>query len=249
LPADAAPAFVWVADLGASGDRLPLGEPESRYVARVCRARVGEPLTLTDGRGGLARTRIESLGRPVVVVVDAIERALARRSAEVLCGRLESERGDWLVEKLAELGVAVFQPVHCERATWPGTERRARWARVARAALQQSRGRFELEVRVPVPLEEAVAAIGPGACRFVADPGGESAGRMARPETEASAVVVGPSEGLSPAELSSLSGHGFRPISLSNTRLRTETAAVVWAAWWATPGEHGDSREVEGPES
>lgn len=241
MRADAAPAFVWAAELGRIGERLRLAEQESRYVARVCRARIGESVTLTDGRGGLARARIESVHRLVEVVIESVDHVSPTRRAEVLCGPLESERGDWLVEKLAELGVAAFQPIHCERARWPPSDRLPRWSRLTRAALQQSRGRFEMDVRAPLWLEEAVDAIPDGTRNHVADPGGEPAGRMGRVPLGACAVVVGPAEGLARAELERLIARGFLPMSLSGARLRAETAALVWAAWWAAPLEVSES--------
>ena len=42
-------------------------------------------------------------------------------------------------------------------------------------------------------------------------------------------AAIGPSSGFSPAEKQLLAGGGFRPVRLGLGRLRTETAAVVWA--------------------
>jgi len=148
-------------------------------------------------------------------------------------GPPEGERGDWLVEKLAELGVSVFQPVDCERGRWsagPGGE--ARWHRLATAALKQSRRRFRMNVLPARPLA-AVAGELPGGARFLADPGGSPAGGWPPPGVGASIGLVGPSQGLSPAEREFGAGLGFEPIRLSDGRLRAETAAVAWAAWWS----------------
>src|SRR5262249_52022667 len=56
--ARATPAFVYVPDLAAVDAELELSAAESHYVARVCRARVGDALDASDGRGGLAELAV-----------------------------------------------------------------------------------------------------------------------------------------------------------------------------------------------
>jgi len=232
--AEATPSFVWVESLGDPGSTIALPRDESHYVARVCRARAGDAISLTDGRGGLATARVVKPAPPVVVEILEVQAAPARGGTSwLLCGAPEGRRDDWLVEKLAELGVAVFQPIDAARSSW-GTAagRIERWERLATAALRQSRRRYRLEVRAPVPLEAAVAALPAGAGRWVADPSGRPAGEF-RPDPTLAIGAVGPAEGFDPREVSHLMDQGFRPIALSDGRLRAETAAVAWAAWWS----------------
>ena len=243
--AEAVPGFVRVTELPSPGARLILDAEDSRYVARVCRARPGEILHLTDGAGGLASARVVETTPRVTVQVEALDRVTREREALLLCGAPEGERADWMVEKMAELGLAVFQPVDCERVSWQRAERRfERWRRVAAAALRQSRARFALEVRPPVSLSEAVAGLESASVRFLASPSGPAAGKIEAPTTGFVAGMVGPSSGLTSGEVSSLETAGFRPIALSGNRLRTETAAVAWTGWWAA-GEPGPEKTRE----
>ena len=234
MRADVAPSFVWVETIGERPSTIELAAEESHYVARVCRARAGDALTLTDGRGGLARARVLKPSPPVAVEILEVERATARAAESwLLCGAPEGRRDDWLVEKLAELGVSVFQPVDVARSRWGAAAGRLeRWERLATAALRQSRRRYRLEVRLPLPLAAAVAALPPGTGRWLADPAGAPASD-ARPEPGVSIGAVGPAEGFEPAEAAHLRAQGFRPIALSDGRLRAETAALAWAAWWS----------------
>jgi len=49
----------------------------------------------------------------------ASRREVARGDrAIVACGAPEKDRADWLVEKLAELGVSELQPLECARGGW-----------------------------------------------------------------------------------------------------------------------------------
>jgi 16S rRNA (uracil1498-N3)-methyltransferase len=232
LPADAAPSFVWVPELCKPGGRLELPESEIRYLARVCRARAGDRVTVTDGRGWLASARLTP-GRPLEAEIETLEHRPEDRRAVVLCGAPEGQRADWLVEKLAELGVSEFQPIDCEREAWERSAGRInRWQRLAVAALKQSRRCHLLQILDPLPLAEAISRLSEVATRWLADPGGTWAGGQ-RPDGRECIGLVGPASGLTSLERSQLSDLEFRRIRLSDARLRTETAALAWASWWS----------------
>lgn len=237
LPADAAPSFVWAQSIPDSGSRITLDEDESRYLTKICRARAGEGVTLTDGHGTRARATLVEAAQAVIVEIAEREQIIPPRSATMLIGPPERGRADWLVEKLAELGVRVFQPIDTERAHWTGAEVRLdRWRRLARAALRQSLRCHELEVREPVGLTAALALPPETTARYLADPAGTSA-RDVSPRRQGDTVgLVGPAAGFSTGERESMTSAGYVPISLSDGRLRTETAALALASWWSAGG-------------
>src|SRR5262245_3491898 len=240
LPADAAPSLLYVEDLPGVGRRVTLREEESHYLARVCRARVGDRVSATDGRGVLASVVLIQAGREAVIEVERAERSEPTRTAWALSGAPEGERGDWMVEKLAELGVAAFQPLDCERGSWEKMKGRAeRWRRVAIAALRQSRRRFLLEVREPLAVGAALAALPHGAARWLADPAGPPAAGQPAPIEGLTVGLIGPSAGLSAGEREAATAAGFCPISFSDSRLRTETAVLAWGCWWSAPAVSG----------
>lgn len=233
MPADAAPAWLHVPGLGAEGDAVAFTRSDLHYLARVCRARGGDRVTATDGRGRVATIRLESGSAGLAGRVESVEARARSRVARMLCGAPEDGRGDWLVEKLAELGVAVLQPVDCERGAWErAARRRDRWERLAIAALRQAQSAFRLEIAEPAALDAAVAGLPAGGTRWLADPGGPRGAPGGVAGAEATAAI-GPAAGFSAAERARLREAGFEPIGLSGNRLRTETAAVAWAAWWA----------------
>ena len=242
MPAEATPSFVLVPELPATGARLTLPEDESRYVTRVCRARTGDRVTATDGQGTLAALRILAVGPRAVAEVESRERRHPERTAWVLAGAPQGERGDWMVEKLAELGVGLFQPLDCERGRWERMKGRTeRWRRLAIAALRQSRRRFLLEVRSPVPIAEGLETLPAGSRRWLGDAAGTSAAMSAPPDAGIAVGVIGPPAGLVAGERARLAELSFLPIALSDSRLRTETAAMAWACWWSGAGRDAGS--------
>jgi 16S rRNA (uracil1498-N3)-methyltransferase len=239
LAADATPALLYLPGLPQAGERFDLEPAEAHYVARVCRARAGERVEATDGRGARAALRLVEVHDRVTAEVESVVHEAAARRSWVLCGAPEGERADWLVEKLAELGVERFVPVDCARGRWKGgAGRRSRWQRLAVAALRQSRRLHLLAVEEPVSLGEALSALPAGGSRWLADVRGTAVGSTPGGSGDLAIGLVGPSGGLDDGEREAAAAAGFRPVRLADARLRTETAALAWAACWsaAEPG-------------
>ncbi len=231
---EAAPSFVFVESLAITGADLAFGEEESRYLSRVVRARVGERATATDGRGGRAEVRLTAVGHSCSGQIERLEQVERGRELCLACGAPEGDRADWMIEKLAELGVATFQPLDCERGGWErALGRVGRWERLARAALRQSRACHSLSLLPARPLDEWLVSPLPEA-RLLADPEGTAAsGSMGG---KAMVIAIGPSGGFSPEEKKALQEKEFALLWLAGSRLRTETAALASAAWWSSSG-------------
>jgi 16S rRNA (uracil1498-N3)-methyltransferase len=248
-PAEAAPAYLWLPELPPPGAELLLDREDAHYVTRVCRAAPGESLTATDGRGGLARLTLLSVRGEARARVASRETAPEPEFTAVACGAPEGQRADWLFEKLGELGVREVQPLDTERASWEQFERRReRWTRLAISALRQSMSAWLLEIRPPLSLEDWLPRVGSGYSRWLADVDGDAAGERLGVAGPAVAMV-GPSEGLADSERRRILGEGFSAIRLAAGRLRTETAAVAWAALRAArrPGSGGLGSDSTNP--
>ena len=234
MPADGIPAQLVLPELADPGTVLTLSSDDAHYVARVCRARAGDRLSATDGRGSRAVMTLTHAGPPASVRIESLDHEERASTCRLWCGAPEGERADWLIEKLAEFGVASLQPVDCERGRWEHAGRKMeRWERLAQAALRQSMGRYRMEIRAPRSLGELLGAGDLEPNRWLADLEGEPPGAVTGDPQRNRLGAVGPSSGFSPEERRTLLGAGFRPIVLAGTRLRTETAALSLAAWWA----------------
>lgn len=191
-----------------------LSPEESRHALRALRLSAGDRVTVFDPRETWSG-EIESTAGSVTVRLLEKLAAPALPRVVVAAAVPKGARLDWMIEKLAELGVAEFVPVRFARSvTEPGEGKRKRLEKIAIAAAKQSGApvmTISPEQRVDQLPADAILAS--PASKEAAPAGGGW-------------VVVGPEGGLTAAEESRFS----RRLSLGPTILRTETAAVVAAA-------------------
>lgn len=229
---EAAPAFVFVPQLPGAGEAGWIEGEERHHLVNVCRARAGEIATATDGRGGRARIRLGEVGRRVAFEVEALETVAAGPAAVIACGAPEGARSDWLIEKLAELGISELHLLETERAHWRwSAARSARAGRLAVAALKQSRRAHRLHVAAPARLSDWIGGLAAGGTRWLAD----EVGAEGPPALPSGAFIgaSGPARGFTPDEREALIGAGFLPVRLGEGTLRAETAGLALGVLWA----------------
>ena len=232
MPGEAAPAFVYVPELPVAGASGWIEGEERHHLVNVCRARPGERATATDGRGRRATIRLGEVGRRVAFEVESVERVGRGPLAAIACGAPEGARADWLIEKLAELGVGELHLIDTARARWRWTAARAaRGERLAVAALKQSRRAHRLRIAAPAPLADWLAGLPRGGTRWLADVAG--AGVHEPPGDSAFLAAAGPAQGFTPEERAALVRAGFVPVRLAAGTLRAETAGLALGVLWA----------------
>ena len=215
-------------------DTLRLDDDEARHALKVLRLGPGDTLSVTDGRGNLYTCRITGADRRQCELQVAVESVasgtgeLPYRLTMAVAPTKNADRFEWFLEKATEVGVSEIIPLETARG-----ERRAvkeeRCMKVIAAAMKQS-----LKCRCPLlhPMTPfyRLMAMPFGGRKFIAhcDDSGER--RFLGDELHAgeeAMVLIGPEGDFSPEEIASALSHGFRPVTLGNQRLRTETAAVV----------------------
>jgi 16S rRNA (uracil1498-N3)-methyltransferase len=231
-------------EAGATDVELAMGATERHHLARVLRLVAGDRIIIagTDGREAEATLRVSSPERVTADVGPAIERP--RRPRVVLAaGIARRERMEFTVQKATELGVAEIWPLASARCVVRLDGDRAgrrgeRWRRIAEEAAKQSQRADVPLVRDAMTLDDLLEEVG----RFdvVLVPWEEAASTAAgigvtldaegATTDSAVLVVVGPEGGFESSEAAALQDAGARIVSLGDTVLRTETAAVVAVA-------------------
>ena len=193
-----------------------LPEPTAHHVFRVLRVGDGDVVTVTDGAGRWRVCRAVS-GATIEPAGDV---QVAEPSTGLTIGVAipKSDRPEWIVQKLTELGVCRIVFLHAERsvARWDGdraTKHVARLRRIAAEALGQSRGVWLPTVDGPMPAGEFL----PGA--VAAEPGGRALAAADR------TIAIGPEGGWTASEL----GRAAGTVAIGANVLRVETAALAAA--------------------
>ena len=232
-----APWFVApVDDWGTTDVSLP--RDESHHALHVLRVKPPDVITVTDGRGRVARcaAKGEVDGRLVVEILEDKTHRPPRPRVNVYQGAAKGTKVDDVVERLAELGVAETRVYQSTRTVvdWKGEkgQRRAeRWASIAQSAAKQSRNPFVMETGPPLAWAELVARVAGEQLPVVLWEDATLPLRTALlKEPDSVALVVGPEGGLAREEAEELADAGGQLVSLGPRVLRTENAPVVAAA-------------------
>jgi len=215
------------------GAQFTLAPEAAQHVSRALRLKVGDSVTVFDGRGGEYDAVLQRIDRGRVDVKVGAFRDVEREAAVtvgLVQGLPEADKMDWVVQKAVELGVAWIQPVVCERsvvrlAADRAARREAHWKRVAVAACEQAGRNLVPEVRPTLPFTTWLADAEP-APRWMLQPGAPALAARAAP-TQPFEILVGPEGGLSERESDLARLRRCEPVSLGTRVLRTETAALA----------------------
>lgn len=212
--------------------RYTLPEEESKHCVRVLRMGVGDELHITDGQGMLHRCKVvdDNAKRCVVEVIESTQaEPLPYHLVMAVAPTKNIDRYEWFLEKATEVGVGEIYPIESEHS-----ERRQikheRELKVITSAVKQSLKMYHPTLHELTPFKQVVAMPFEGE-KYIAHCNSalgerpylgkllKKGGRML--------ILIGPEGDFSPEEITFAVQNGFRPISLGDQRLRTETAAVA----------------------
>jgi 16S rRNA (uracil1498-N3)-methyltransferase len=215
--------------------RHTLPEEESRHCVKVLRMRAGDTVHLTDGWGNLYEAQIVNADpRRCEVEVTQTFREFGRRPYRLTMAVAPTkniDRFEWFLEKATEIGVDRIVPLLSQNS-----ERRVlkpeRAEKVIVSAAKQSLKAYFPVLELLIDVREVVARPFEGVkliahCR-------EGAERVPIMEALAPArdvlILIGPEGDFTEHEVALARAHGFTEISLGDSRLRIETAALVATA-------------------
>lgn len=219
-------------------EAVVLPPEESHHAVKVLRVAPPDIVTVTDGRGTVARAaaaRVEA----GILTLDVLDRDVVRRPKPeivVYQGAAKGHKVDDVVEKLAELGVAELYAYESGRsvAHWDAAKvarLNERWAAIARSAAKQSRNPFVMHAEAGLSWVQVVRRVANEAVPVVLWEEASLPFRTALVEgAERVVLVVGPEGGLDRAEAEALANAGAQLVSLGPRILRTENAALVGVA-------------------
>ena len=227
----------------APGDAIVLSGAEAHHAAVVRRLRIGEEVTIGDGRGVWLSGTVESVApKQVVVRITTRDEVPPPSPRVVLVQALaKGDRDELAVQAATELGVDEIVPWQAARSIsrWDSAKAqkgRARWAAIVREAGKQAHRTWLPEVS-PLETTADLARRAAASRLLILEPTADAAITALRFGADGGDIVlvVGPEGGIAPEELEALGAAGATHVRLGDTVLRTSTAgpaalAVVSAA-------------------
>jgi len=218
-------------DINSSDAYYTLSEEESKHCSRVLRLVIGAGIVLVDGRGGIYNAEIFDVhSKRTQVKITLFTQSPKNRNYHlhmVVAPTKNIERFEWFLEKATEIGVDEITPIICEHS-----ERKAvkleRLTKIVISAMKQSQQYYLPKVNEAIKVTDFLAK-DINSKKFVAHCVDEEKQflKASLSPQEDSIVLIGPEGDFSQTEIEQAISRQFIPISLGDTRLRTETAAVV----------------------
>lgn len=161
-------------DLGTNM-AVALGEGQTHYLLHVLRAKAGDRVLLFNGRDGEWLAEIMEAGKRGVTVTcrKQTEPQTAAPDIWLAFAPVKKTPSDYLVQKAAELGVSVLQPVFTRR-TIVSRINQERMAANAIEAAEQSARLSVPEIRESVTLEKLLASWPQARRLLFCDEGGDA---------------------------------------------------------------------------
>ena len=208
-----------------------LNEEESKHCVRVLRLSKGAIINLVDGVGGFYTAEIVSdHPKKVVLAVLNVEKEFHKRNHYLhiaVAPTKNIDRLEWFLEKATELGIDEVTPIITDRS-----ERRVikddRLNKVITSAVKQSikayhpklneATSFDDFLKQPFDGERLIAhCIDNAEKKFISE--------QVAPHQKY-LILIGPEGDFTPEEVDLALNKGFKPLTLGENRLRTETAAL-----------------------
>ena len=210
---------------------------------QVLRVRDGEHLYVFDGAGNLyLGTIVNMLKRSASILINELVRNEPTQSAQLhvaIAPTKNIERTEWFIEKATEIGIQTITPIICQRS-----ERRElridRLEKVVLSAAKQSQHLYLPKLNNALTFKEFIKKSKDiSSKKFVAFCEEKTIHlKNSFQADESILVMIGPEGDFTNEEIALAISSGFETISLGQSRLRTETAAVMVSAIFNLAQEH-----------
>lgn len=223
------------ADLNPQTTTATFPKDESKHIVKVLRKKEGDTLDFTDGNGNFYKAEIvqSSASKCKVSILEVVaQESLPYRLHLAVAPTKLNDRYETFLEKATEIGISEITPIICDHS-----ERKVikpeRYERILQSAMKQSLKAFLPKLNEAIALRDFITQQSQNKNeRFIAhceeDKERFSLKQKLKSNTDI-LILIGPEGDFSPEEIAFACSNGFQPVLLGESRLRTETAAIVAA--------------------
>jgi 16S rRNA (uracil1498-N3)-methyltransferase len=217
-------------NINKNTESFSFDKEESKHIIKVLRKKDTDILFVTNGLGYLFETEITlASDNKCTVKIIAVEKNDASKYHLHLAvaPTKMNDRYEWFLEKATEIGVHEITPVICDRS-----ERKVinqeRFEKIILTAMKQANVLFLPKLNPSKTFKEFIQTKNEG-MQLIAhceETDKKSLKSVLKSNTNVT-LLIGPEGDFSEKEIAIALENKFIPVSLGNTRLRTETAAIV----------------------
>jgi 16S rRNA (uracil1498-N3)-methyltransferase len=203
---------------------------ESKHIIKVLRKKESDILFVTNGLGCLFKTEIAlaSDNKCTVNIISFEKQESSKFHLHLAVAPTKmNERYEWFLEKATEIGIHEITPIICEHS-----ERKViktdRFQKIIESAMKQSLHYYLPKFNEPISFKDFIKSQKSGQL-FIAhceETNKKTLKNELNPNEDVT-ILIGPEGDFSFKEIQLALENSFIPVSLGNTRLRTETAAIV----------------------
>ncbi|MEO6818968.1 MAG: RsmE family RNA methyltransferase [Ginsengibacter sp.] len=214
-------------------DSLILSEESSRHISQVLRMKENELIQLTNGVGSLITAKISKphKNHTEVIVVKRTEMRPLKREVIIAISFIKNAgRFEWFLEKATEIGVTQIIPILCKR-TEKSHFRADRMNTILISAMLQSRQVWLPHLKPAIKFHELIdsAAFAQGYIAHCLETDKKDLSDFSSASSDSSIILIGPEGDFTIEEIDYAISNKYTPVTLGETRLRTETAGLVAA--------------------
>ncbi|MDI9312201.1 MAG: 16S rRNA (uracil(1498)-N(3))-methyltransferase [Limnohabitans sp.] len=217
-------------DINTTSIDFSFDKEESKHIVKVLRKKEDDILLVTNGLGFLFETKITlaSEKKCSVKITSFQEYPQTDFYLHLAVAPTKmNERYEWFLEKATEIGIHEITPIVCEHSERK-IIKKERFYKIIESAMKQS-NQFHLpKFNEPISFKEFINKDFDGQL-FIAhceETDKKSLKNEISPKSKIT-ILIGPEGDFSEKEIKLAIAKSFVPVTLGNTRLRTETAAIV----------------------
>jgi RNA methyltransferase, RsmE family len=214
------------------GEYYTLDEKESKHTVRVLRMGKGSEIRLIDGKGNLYEGIIsEPDQRACKIRILNTVKGFEKRDyrLHIAISPLKNpERFEWFLEKSVEIGIDEITPLVCRNTEKPGLKPE-RLNNIIISAMKQSLKASSATLNAACEFKDFISLSHSGTLMIAHcndDDERKGIGEVYLKGNDA-VILIGPEGDFSEEEISNAVNHGYIPVHLGKSRLRTETAGVA----------------------
>ena len=218
-------------------EQITLSSDESRHLCGSLRAKVDDHVDVFDLRGNICKCKILDANqkRTILTIQQKTPRPVRETEIYLLQCLPKGKTFDDIIRQSVELGVAGIYPIISQFSqvkidNSEAEKKRAKWQTQIIEAVKQSSNFSGFEIFTPITFKnlfsslpnfdlKIVASLQPNATRI-----STAFANIEKPKSVA--ILIGPEGDLSPSEYQDANNANFKPITLGNNVLKSETAAI-----------------------